>query len=212
MPHSDAGARGSGDRLPPRVLPLLILTFLTAAPALAGTVCGHVTDADTGQPVAGAGVFVREPAGQYAGALAVSDAGGAWCIADLPAGTYTLEFRVDDYVTAWVAGIEVTSDLSDVPVALTRANVTFDPPWPNPAAGAVKLRLHVAEPAPVDLRIYDARGRLVRSWTAQSVEPGTRDYQWDGRDAAGRPAPAGLYLIRVGSRDARTTRPLILTR
>lgn len=203
---------GPGARSPVAFLITCLLASLLAFPALAGTVCGHITDADTGLPVAGAGVFVREPAGMYAGALAVSDAGGAWCV-DLAAGTYTLEFRVDDYVTAYVGGVVATSDLSDVPVALTRAAVTFDPPWPNPASSAgVKMRLHVARPAPVDLRIYDARGRLVQAWTADTVETGAREYFWDGHDLSGRPAPAGLYLVRVRSGDTQTMRPVIMTR
>ncbi len=190
----------------------LIVLSLLASTAFSGTICGHVSDADTGLPVAGAGVFVREPAGLYAGALAVSDDVGAWCIDNLAEGTYTLEFRVDDYVTAYVGGLVVVSDLSDVPVALTRAAVTFDPPWPNPATSAVKMRLHVARPAPVDLRIYDARGRLVRAWSAEAVDSGTREYAWDGRDGSGRPAPAGLYLVRVRSGDTEIMRPLIMAR
>ena len=206
IPDTAAEARSTG-----LFLLALLLGSLLATPALAGTVCGHITDADTGLPVAGAGVFVREPAGLYAGALAVSDAAGAWCV-DLAAGTYTLEFQVDDYVTAYVGGVVATSDLSDVPVALTRAAVTFDPPWPNPASAGVKMRLHVARPAPVDLRIYDARGRLVQAWTADTVETGAREYFWDGHDLSGRPAPAGLYLVRVRSGDTQTMRPVIMTR
>jgi hypothetical protein len=47
------------------------------APALAGTICGAVTDAQTGQPVAQAGVFVRENAGgAYTGWHAASDSQG----------------------------------------------------------------------------------------------------------------------------------------
>ncbi len=180
--------------------------------ALAGTVCGHITDADTGLPVAGTGVFARQSDGAYAGALAVSDAGGDWCIENLPAGTYTLEFRVDNYVTAFVNGVVVADIVSDVPLTLSRTALSFDPPWPNPASSGVKMRLHVSRPTPVELGIYDARGRLVRSWTAGQVDVGTREYFWDGRDTSGRPAPAGLYLARVRSGDALTMRPLILTR
>lgn len=47
----------SGSR---RSFTILILLAL-ASSSSAGTICGHITDADTGQPVPGAGVFVREP-------------------------------------------------------------------------------------------------------------------------------------------------------
>lgn len=190
----------------------LVLLLFSVPPSVAGTVCGHVRDADTGGPVAGAGIFVREPAGLYAGALAVSAGDGAWCIDGLDPGTYTLEFRVDGYLTAYVNNVVVTDDLSDVPVALAPSAVVLDPPWPNPASGSVKLRLHLASPAPVDLRIYDARGRLVRAWRADEVEAGSREYAWDGLDGNGRAAPAGIYLVRVDTGHTRTSRPLIVTR
>jgi hypothetical protein len=193
------------------VLTALLLVFIPAA-AFAGSICGTITDADTGQPVEGAGIFARQTDGTYAGALAVSDAGGTWCIADLAAGTYTLEIRVDNYVTTFVNDVVVDSDVSGVPLTVARAAVTFDPPWPNPASSGVNLRLHVGRPTAMELGIYDARGRLVRSWTAASASVGTRDYFWDGRDTVGRPAPAGLYLVQVRSQGAQTSHPIVLTR
>jgi hypothetical protein len=191
---------------------VLAVVVASAATAIAGTICGTVTDANTGLPVAGAGIFARYPDGSYAGALATTDAGGAWCLENLAAGTYTLEIRVDDYLTVYRNGIEVTGDLSNVPIAVTRAAVSLDPPWPNPAGEAVKMRVHVTRPAPLDLRVFDLRGRLVRAWTATSLDPGTREYTWDGRDLRGRLAPAGLYVIRMRSSDQLATRSLILTR
>lgn len=207
-PYRQSGAR------PPGALPAILVLLLVSLPTvvLAGSICGNITDADSGQPVAGAGIFARQPDGVYAGALGVSDAGGDWCIDDLAEGTYTLEIRVDNYLTTFVNGIVVTGGVSDVPLTVARAAVTFDPPWPNPTSSGVNLRLHVGKPTSMDLGIYDARGRLVKSWTTSSSVVGTREYFWDGKDRSGRPAPAGLYLVRVRSRDAQTTRPLILTR
>ncbi len=198
----------------PPVACLLLLLLVVSCPltALAGTICGHITDVDTGLPVAGAGVFARQPAGDYAGALTVSDPNGDWCLENLAAGTYTLEFRVDNYVTAYVNNVVVADDVSTVPLTLSRTALTFDPPWPNPATAGVSLRLHLARPTPVELEIHDVRGRLIRSWTAALVDSGSREYFWDGRDANGRPAPAGLYLVRVRAGDTQTMRPLILTR
>lgn len=205
--------RQRGSRPPGPLLPILVLLLVSfPVAALAGSICGNITDADSGLPVEGAGIFARHADGSYAGALAVSDVAGDWCIDDLAPGTYTLEIRVDNYLTTFVNGIAVADDVSDVPLTVARAAVTFDPPWPNPASSGVNLRLHVGRPTNMELGIYDARGRLVKSWTAASAVVGTREYFWDGRDSSGRPAPAGLYLVRARSNDTQTTRPLIMTR
>ena len=191
---------------------ILIPLLMAGASASAGTICGTITDSDSGLPVAGAGIFARLPDGSYAGSLAVSDPVGAWCIADLAPGIYTLEVRVDDYLTIYRNGIEVTSDVSAVPISVQRPRLSLDPPWPNPATSSVNMRLHVTHDTAVDLEIFDLRGRLVRAWKSSSVSPGSHDYHWDGNDSAGRDAPSGLYLIRLRSRDMQTTRTFVLSR
>lgn len=197
-----------------RLIGLSVATLILAAPlaAMAGTVCGTITDGMSGSPIAGAGVFARLPDGSYAGSLAVSDLAGQWCIADLEPGTYTLEIRVDDYLTIYRNGIEVTSDVSAVPISVQRPRLTLDPPWPNPSVSRVNMRLHVTRESSVEMGIFDLRGRQVRSWTSGSVDVGSHDYHWDGRDAGGRDAPSGIYFIRLRSGDFQTTRPLVLSR
>jgi hypothetical protein len=46
------------------------------------------------------------------------------------------------------------------------------------------------------VRIRGVDGRLVRAWT---IDPAAGDLEWDGRDAAGRRVPAGVYLLDVSS-------------
>lgn len=72
---------------------------------------------------------------------------------------------------------------------------------PNPFRGA----LEVAVGAPGRLAVYDAAGRLVRA-----LEPRAGRARWDGRDAAGRAAPAGLYFVRWS--DASRTRTVRVVR
>jgi subtilisin family serine protease len=69
---------------------------------------------------------------------------------------------------------------------------------PSPFAGA----LLVWAPEPGDVRVFDAGGRLVRR-----LGDGSGRFDWDGRDANGRDAPAGLYLVRWrGASGGRTVR------
>lgn len=70
---------------------------------------------------------------------------------------------------------------------------------PNPFNPVTRIRLEVHAPAPVDVHIYDSRGRLVRRLRA-TLAPGERSILWDGRDRLGRPQPSGIYVYEVQSR------------
>lgn len=194
------------------VLFLFLCTCLVVHPALAGSICGHVQDSQSGNPVAMAGIFLRTPAGNYTGDHTATDAQGDYCLEGLMAGTYTIEVRVDDYLAAYVNGIEVTDAVSSVPITANLPPILVDDPWPNPAYSVVNFRLQVQRRTPLEMEIFDARGRAVRSWTASTLEPGSRSYQWNGRDRSGRPAPTGLYLIRIRAGEHTISRPFLLTR
>jgi len=50
----------------------------------------------------------------------------------------------------------------------------------------------------VDAVVVDLAGRRVRTLAAgREFAPGLNRLDWDGRDAAGRPVPVGVYLMRV---------------
>jgi len=180
-----------------------IVWMFAAHAADAGTICGTVRDAATSQPILRAGVFVRFPAGAYTGYHAATDSGGAYCVTNVPPATYDLEFRVDNYVAAYVRNVVVTDDASDVDVALGRRRLDA---FPNPAQAIVHLRIDVTQ-APATLEVFDARGRFVRGWRA--AELGVRSVSWDFRDVQGSPLPAGVYFLRfrtaTGSETVRIT-------
>jgi flagellar hook assembly protein FlgD len=47
--------------------------------------------------------------------------------------------------------------------------------------------------------VYDVRGRLVRALSDARFAAGDHVVHWDGKDAAGRVAPAGVYLARLSA-------------
>ena len=49
--------------------------------------------------------------------------------------------------------------------------------------------------AGIQINVHDARGNLVQELIAGPQMPGTTPVQWDGKDAMGNPAPAGLYRL-----------------
>lgn len=85
---------------------------------------------------------------------------------------------------------------------------------PNPASGAVEFRLPDAAGGLLALEVYDTGGRRVRRLEGgEALSPGGGLPVWDGRDAAGRPAPSGVYFARALLRDGSAlTRKITLAR
>jgi len=195
-----------------RILVVSLLLILVPHTSIAGSICGHVQDSHSGIAVANAGVFLRNATGVYTGDHTSTDLQGDYCIDHLLPGTYTLEVKVDDYVVAFVNGIEVADDVSTVPLSADMPAILLESPWPNPSSSLVNFRLLVQRTVDLEMAIFDIRGRVVRRWTVGDLEPGPHRYQWDGLDWNGRAAPAGLYFVRARTDNLEYSRPFLMTR
>jgi hypothetical protein len=83
--------------------------------------------------------------------------------------------------------------------------------FPNPFAEATTLDFETAVPGHVRLDVYDVAGHRVRNLFNGSALAGAHRIVWDGRDEAGRPLPAGTYLLRLGAGEqARVVRCILL--
>jgi carboxypeptidase family protein/flagellar hook capping protein FlgD len=176
----------------------------------AGTLCGTVRDAQTGAPVAHAGVFLRTPAGAYTGINGATDVSGAFCIDDIPPGTYDIEVRVDDYRVAYLRGVVILVT-TGVGIEAGRP-LQLAPPTPNPATTSTLIAWSLPAAARVRLAILDVRGRLVRGWSAASQPAGAHSLAWNLRDAEGRAVPPGMYFVIFEADGAQRVRPVIRIR
>lgn len=79
----------------------------------------------------------------------------------------------------------------------TLAESSAKPLIARAAGDQVTIRFTNAVAGPVDLKIFDLRGRLVRVLAAQELPAGEQTVRWDGRDATGRTTASGIYLVRV---------------
>jgi hypothetical protein len=70
-------------------------------------------------------------------------------------------------------------------------------PVPNPARNAVTVPLYLSHPAWVDVGVFDAGGRRVRTVQAGVLPAGTSHARWDARTDAGHPAAGGVYFFRM---------------
>ncbi len=69
---------------------------------------------------------------------------------------------------------------------------------PQPAVGSVTLDLDLSQASPALLRVFDARGRRVRTLLDRVVVlAGPQDLRWDGLDDGGQQLPAGFYYAQL---------------
>jgi hypothetical protein len=73
---------------------------------------------------------------------------------------------------------------------------TAGPLVARPVGGRLAIEFATAAAGPVDVRIYDLRGRLVRQVTSANFPAGRHALQWDGRDASGHEVASGIYFVR----------------
>ncbi len=185
----------------------LALGLALALPAHAsGVVCGMVRDAITANPIVGAGIFVRQTTGQYTGYQGATDATGHYCISGIPAGTYDLEVRLDDYQVAYRRGVVVNDAVTGVDVDARFLKSTLSPPWPNPARTGVSFRLRIRDAGPIELVAVDVNGRVMKGWTGLAAAGEDRTLSWDFRDATGHTLPAGRYFVRLTAGDLSIVR------
>jgi flagellar hook assembly protein FlgD len=83
---------------------------------------------------------------------------------------------------------------------------------PNPAAPGTTLRFDLPRRGPVDLAVYDVRGRRVRTLFRGIQDAGPHARSWDGRAEAGTACAAGVYFVRLTTADATLARKLVLLR
>ena len=83
---------------------------------------------------------------------------------------------------------------------------------PNPFNPRTTFHFTVPLTCHVRLAIFDARGRVVRVLVDEQRPAGAYKNEWDGQDAAGRAAPAGLYLARLEAAGRVVSRKIVLAR
>jgi len=101
-----------------------------------------------------------------------------------------------------------TSTEEELPVqhVLLHAN------YPNPFSAYTHIPFELSIAAPVELHIYDMRGRLVISLNEGPLSPGFYEKRWDGTDNMGRQVASGSYLVRLVQGTDQVTRMITLIR
>lgn len=92
------------------------------------------------------------------------------------------------------------AEVSATPPVMPTAARLLQPARPNPFDPRTALTLVMPAAGGASLRIFDARGALVRHLLDGELGAGEHRLEWDGFDDAGRALPSGVYfaLLRAG--------------
>jgi YVTN family beta-propeller protein len=85
-------------------------------------------------------------------------------------------------------------------------------PLRNPARGGAVIAYALASRGPVELGVYDVRGKRVALLQAGVREAGRHETRWDGHDATGAAAASGIYFVRLSTDTATLTDKLVYVR
>jgi hypothetical protein len=83
---------------------------------------------------------------------------------------------------------------------------------PNPFAVTTRIAVAGIEDARPHLDVVDVRGRRVAGLSLATGGGGPATATWDGRDARGRPCPAGTYWLVLPTANGRHVSPVTLLR
>jgi FlgD Ig-like domain len=94
----------------------------------------------------------------------------------------------------------------------TRVFASFAVPRPNPFRGSVELDYTLPVAGAVRVWVTDIAGRRIADLRGGILSPGAHSATWDGRDAAGARAPAGVYFIHAEAAGRTITSRVALVR
>lgn len=119
---------------------------------------------------------------------------GKDCSEDCPGGTFYLQ-----RCTTTGFGRE-TPRLASVSISI----------YPNPFNPRTMIDYSVVEAGRVNVRVYDAAGRLVKTLVDDYKTAGKYSTSWDARDRSGVEVSSGVYFLRFETKGTVQTRKLVL--
>ncbi len=186
-------------------------------------VSGTVVGAGGGQPIAGANLdFIRKSTGlpaitpgdrtDAAGAFRVTTDGDLYRLRVIPPDATHDTLELDPFGSLNDTTVTLVMAPGTVGVSGPRpgAGLVLGAPWPNPASTSTAVGFQAAQ-GEVELSVWDVAGRRVAT-LFRGAAPAARVASWNGHDAAGHPAPPGVYYLRLSNGAAFAARRLVLLR
>jgi len=131
--------------------------------------------------------------------------------------TILLRWRLwaDGAVNGWgwaIDNLAIQTGAVGVPETPSASEVTLAQNAPNPFNPSTVISFNLPRDGRVSLRVFDVRGRLVRTLVDGNQPAGAHAVDWDGRDDRGAPAASGVYLYRLEAGGQARQRSMLLVK
>jgi hypothetical protein len=159
----------------------------------------NINNADIGMMIA-TGPFTIAPGGTAVAAFAIA---AGTSLADLQANSQAADAKY--------SGLNAT-DAPEIASGVMGPTYTLHQNRPNPFRPSTDIAFSLGRTGEVSLRVFDIRGRAVRTLTNEVRGPGVHEVQWDGRDDRGVAVTSGVYFyeLRVDGEVVRSRKMQLL--
>jgi hypothetical protein len=190
-------------------------------PSDTGGIGGFVIDGETWLTISGANVIATGSAGSY---QAQTNSQGDYLIDDLQHGIYYIEVQASGYepciysdailvqsgwIEAFVCPVLYPSLSVEEQKSSHGMNVALFA-YPCPFKKSSQLSFCIDKQTRTQIRVFDARGSVVRDLFDATIEPGlSYSITWDGKDNNGRIVPKGVYFYKLETDKTSITKKTI---
>lgn len=105
-----------------------------------------------------------------------------------------------------------STGLPNKPTQETVDRLQLFPLYPNPFNGQTMIRYAIDQPGAVHIKIFNTLGQQVQSFTELPATSGQFRLLWNGKDAAGRVLPSGVYWLMAQAGNLSRSQKAILLR
>jgi len=131
---------------------------------------------------------------------------------NLPIGNYTYHVR-SVFFGSWLS-----DPTPDIQIIVTNNDDQVQPPlttslngnYPNPFNPLTTIAYTITTPGTVRIDIFNTRGQLIRTLTADHQTAGSYTTIWDGTDSTGQGVSSGIYVYRMTAAGFQPSRKMLL--
>jgi len=191
-----------------------------------GSITGHVTDAETGNPLEASLTIIDSGENNYPDMLIVTTSDPTYGryrrileVNNPTAGPYTLQFSVENYETVIFEDVDVSPDsVVVIDVAMTDtiiedesydpsvpSKISLDQNYPNPFNPVTTIQYAIPEKSNVKLAVYNTAGQEVETLINKKQEQGSYSIKWNAENYA-----SGVYFYTLDVNGSKLTKKLVL--